>query len=40
MACFGVLNKVIMYDSISACDGLGFVKETMIFFGAITFVIT
>ena len=29
-----------MAASISACDGLGFVEETIIFFGAINFVIT
>ena len=36
----GVLNKVDMAASISVSDGLGFVEEKMIFFGAITFAIT
>ena len=27
----GVLNQVIIAAFISACDGLGFVEETMIF---------
>ena len=40
LAGLGVLNKVIMAAYISACDGLGFVEELMMFFGGIIFVIS
>ena len=32
LAGLGVLNKVIMATSISACDGLGFDEENIIYF--------